>query len=279
MEKSASEPSGVVLQDSDYYLPAHGVGDTGHATSLQFGRFAKDTGQYSSRINQIVRQAEKYPGPGKYQGHVEWSGSWGIHSGNKFANGSREYKQMHKNPDPTIHERKDLTTNLSNASKDNLSTNPKTLYGKFPKGKKRSFLTQTEEHASKIPAPGKFHGPQVYANKTNPRVCKMTEWSKETVQTVSKGKKEDGIAPSHYSPSWSQVEQRSSNFTVPKEVANNFLDKAVKAKVVITKDKVKMPTPGPGSYDIQSVPFSKTSRGTFHLQLRGLSRSPASGYF
>lgn len=277
MEHSASAPA-VVMSDSDYYLPCNGVGATGHPNRLLNGAWSKDTGVHSSRINQIIKQAGKYPGPGKYIAHNDWTGGWGIHGGNKFGGSDRSYKSMHKYPDPRTYEVKDIGQGgISNASKTNLSTNPRILHGKVPKGKKRSFLTQAENAARNSPDPGHYTTSVVLANKLNPKIIKMTEWTKETNKTVSrKTKKEEQLAPCHYNPQWGQAEERIPNYTVPKEKASNFLDKAVKEKMLSVRDK--LPLPGPGAYNIQNFDLSKTSRGSMTLQLRGLGRSPASGY-
>jgi len=284
MEKSASAPGGKVLEDSDYYLPCHGIGDTGPAQRVILGNFSKDDGSCSSRINQIERQAKKYPGPGKYLAHASWAGedgrsSWGIHGGNKFGHGSREYKPLHKFPDPRHYERKDIFSSISNASKDNLSKNPRVIHGKIPKGKCRSFLDQAIRHASDSPAPGHYHqSTKIAANRMDPRIIKITEWKKEMDKSTSRStKKVEEPAPNHYKPNWSPTEESTQKYSVPKELASNFLDKATKEKMVDPRKKI--PLPGPGSYDLQNFDLSKTSRGTFHMQLRGMTRSPASGYF
>lgn len=275
MEKSASAPA-VVLSDSDYYMPCHGVGDTGLQNRTTHGAFSKDTGVHSSRINQIIKQAGKYPGPGKYVAHVEWNGSWGGHTGNKFAKGDRSYKSMHKYPDPRHYENKDFMNGVSNASKEVLSTNHRVLHGKMPKGKRRSFLAASEKHALAVPDPGHYKvGP--LANKLPSKAVKITEWSKELQKTVGRGKKVESIAPNHYTPNWSPTEERIPFYSVPKEKAANFLDKACKEKMISVRDK--LPLPGPDQYNIQNFDLSKTSRGTYQLQLRGLTRNPASGYF
>eukprot|EP00929_Paragymnodinium_shiwhaense_P066095 TRINITY_DN3311_c0_g1_i1.p1 TRINITY_DN3311_c0_g1~~TRINITY_DN3311_c0_g1_i1.p1 ORF type:complete len:276 (+),score=61.57 TRINITY_DN3311_c0_g1_i1:193-1020(+) len=275
MEKSASAPS-AVLPDSDYYLPCNGVGETGLSNRTTHGAFSKDTGVHSSRINQIIKQAGKYPGPGKYVAHQEWDGQWGCHGGNKFGSGNREYKPMHKYPDPRHYENKDIFSSVSNASKEVLSTNHRILHGKIPKGKRRSFLAAAEKQALAVPSPGHYQvGP--LANKLPTKNSKMTDWSRELVKTVGRGKKVESIAPNHYKPGWTCCEESVANYSVPKEKAANFLDKAVKEKMVSVKDK--LPLPGPGAYDMQNFDFSKTSRGAYQVQIRGLTRCPASGYF
>lgn len=275
MEKSASSPA-VVLPDSDYYMPCHGVGDTGLANRTTHGAFSKDTGVHSSRINQIIKQAGKYPGPGKYVAHVEWDGKWGGPNGNKFAKGGRDYKSMHKYPDPRHYENKDIFSSVSNASKESLSTNHRVLHGKIPKGKRRSFLAAAEKHALAVPDPGHYKVGSL-ANKLPSNDSKMTDWSKELSKTTSRAKKTETIGPNHYNPNWTPTQERIPFYSVPKEKAANFLDKAVKEKLLSAKDK--LPMPGPGAYEMQNFDLSKTSRGTYQTQLRGLTRCPASGYF
>lgn len=290
MERCASAPAGPVLEDSDYFLPCHGVAETGHAKRVLQGPMSKDSGVFSSRINQIIRQAAKYPGPGKYVAHTEWKGDQGVHGGNKFSRGSREWKSLAKGPDPRHYERKDFGDGISkepakepiifsNASKENLSNNRRIIHGRVPKGKKRSFLDQAERHSSTVPAPGHYYAKDmnsatVLSNKPNPRVCKMTSWDREMIKTVSRGKKVEDIGPNHYYPKFDHAEERLPKYSVPKELASNFLDKAVGEKM--TTRRPRLPIPGPGHYS--TIDFSKTSRGTFHVQLRGLSRSPLSGY-
>mmetsp|Transcript_70890 Transcript_70890/g.196963 ORF Transcript_70890/g.196963 Transcript_70890/m.196963 type:complete len:270 (+) Transcript_70890:71-880(+) len=269
METSASAP---VIHDSDYYVPCHGVGLTGHANRTTHGAFARDTGQHSSRINQIVKQASKYPGPST--AHKEWDGQGGF----KFANGTRDWKFKAKVPD--FKERDDIFTNVSNASKDCVSKNPRILHGKVPKGRRRSFLDAAEKKG-KESMPYYTSG-NVCANKLDTKHTKLTLWDKEKEKHVGRqsSRKDSTNDPNGNAIiSWSQAEERVPNYTWPKESGSNFLDRAVREKMLPGKGKEKMPTPGPG--ECYKVPFdhSKTSRGTFHLQLRGLSRSPASGYF
>lgn len=294
MERCQSAPAGPVLNDSDYFLPCHGVGDTGHSNKVIAGPWSKDTGVFSSRINQIIRQAAKYPGPGKYVAHTDWKGGQGTHAGNKFANGSREWRSMAKGPDPRHYERKDIMGGTgydpvkepliySNASKDTLSQNRRIIHGKIPKGKKRSFIDQAEAHGKASPAPGHYHASdilksQVLTNKLNNRAVKMPEWKLEMSKSESRlGPKPAEIGPNHYNPKFESMEDKPPVFSVPKAPESNFLDKAVKETMVQLRP-TRLPRPGPGQYNMQNFNLAKTSRGTFHAQLRGLSRTPVSGY-
>lgn len=285
MERSASEPT---IQDSDYYLPCHGVGLTGHPGRTTHGGMSKDDGTTSSRIAQIQRQAAKYPGPGKYMAHDDWTVKIpgdNVHSGNKFSNGSRDYKPMHKSPDPRHYERKDIFSLGSNASKDTLSKNPRITYGKIPTGKRRSFLDAAEKQGKSVPAPGQYHSvDKICRNQLDSKLSKMTDWTKEQVKTKSRNPpKPSEPAPGHYPTDvgWKAMEERIPNYSVPKEKATNFLDKAVKETMLPSSDpKKKIPRPGPGHFlPSEHFKLEKTSRGSYLMQLRGLAKSPASGYF
>jgi len=267
MEKSASEP---VLRQEDYHLPCHGVGDTGPSGRVLSGPMSKDTGTFSSRINQIVRAASKVPGPGKYVAHEDWK----LNGGRRFAKSERSYKPMHKNPDPTHYERKDLFSYPSNGGKDNLSQNHRVVHGKVPKGKRRSFMDQAIRHSNEVPAPGHYTVKQVAGDRLDSNVKGALNWSKEA-SSGGKMAADKSLAPNHYTINYSSSEHKQAVYTVPKVQAANFLDKAVKEKIIDLKTKREIP--GPGTYP--PIDINRTSRGTYHLQLRNLSRSPMSGYF
>mmetsp|Transcript_19968 Transcript_19968/g.46779 ORF Transcript_19968/g.46779 Transcript_19968/m.46779 type:complete len:86 (-) Transcript_19968:77-334(-) len=84
------------------------------------------------------------------------------------------------------------------------------------------------------------------------------------VKTKGRGGGGGESAPSHYKPSYNQVEERSPVYSVPK----------VKLRHIVDKE-----SPGPGTYATHTFNDDKLSRGTKQLQLRGLTRSPLSGYF
>lgn len=281
MEKSASAP---VLTNEDYHIPCHGVGDTGHPNRVLMGPMSKDKGAYSSRINQIVRQAGKVPGPGHYVQHVPWDEGRTdhvIHAGNKFPNGNRDYKPMNKTPAPATYESKDFYLGKAITSSDIESRNPRILYGKIPKGKKRSFTDQAIKHGLKTVAPGHYDLSQKRGNKldcaSTTGQCKITLWSRELTRTAGKKPPEKEIGPDHYNPNHGAYEERQPIHAIPKAKAQNFLDKAVKEKWVDVRSKKEIP--GPGTYNTQTYDDSKFSRGTRYLQLRGMSRSSLSGYF
>jgi hypothetical protein len=254
------------------------------------GAFSKDTGEYSSRINQIIKQAQKYPGPGKYIGPDEWKPALS----HAFCKAKTEWKPMHKNPDPTTYERKDFGSGVSkeplrepiivcNASRTSLSQNRRILYGSFPKGQRRSCFDSVVRQAAKLPAPGQYHAKdiskaQCFTNRLNTKPIKITPWDKEGSKAASKKVHVEEIGPGHYTPSWDSSMDREPKFSVPKEPCSNFLDKAVGERMIKMPGAKPIPLPGPGQYSTQTVPHGKISRGTMHSQLRGLSRNPASGY-
>lgn len=233
---------------------------------------AKDPGVYSSRINQIVKQAAKYPAPGKYLAHTDWKNN----GGNAFCKVERTYKSMHKVPDPRHYERGDFNLQVSNASKDNLSQNPRTLLGNMSKGKRRSFLDGAIRHGETVPPPCHYNVIQFKSDRLPGKLAKMTDWKAEANKTKGRGTPEKEIGPNHYHPNFKQCEDTLPDWTVPKEVGKNFLDKAVREKMVDTRSKI--PIPGPGGYETHNFRDDRVTRGTKHVQLRGLSRSSISGY-
>lgn len=277
MEGSASAP---VLRNEDYHIPCKGVGLTGHANRVTHGPMSKDKGTYSSRINQIMKQAEKVPGPGKYVAHEPWDEgktAHVIHAGNKFPNGNRDYKPMNKTPAPATYENKNFNLGVAISSNQNLSCNPRTLYGGIPKGKRRSSLDGAMKHSANAPGPGHNELTQHRNNKLDTSTIKVLSWSREQQKSKSNKPKENEIGPNHYSINYGPTEEKQGCHTIPKAKAQNFLDKAVKEKWVDVKTKREVP--GPGTYNVHSYDDSKFSRGTKYLQLRGMGRSAVSGYF
>lgn len=284
MEGSASAPElsskKVVLASEDYCIPSNGVGLTGHAKRVTMGPMSKDKGAYSSRINQIIRQAEKVPGPGKYVCHEPWDEGKTehvIHAGNKFPNGTRDYKPMNKVPAPATYENKDFYLGKSIGSGETLSSVPRVLYGKVPKGKKRSFLDQAIAHGARVPAPGHNELTQKRNNRADTHITKISNWQRDAQRTKGMGQAEKEIGPNHYAINYGPTEEKGRVHAVPKAKAQNFLDKAVKEKLVDIRNKIAVP--GPGTYNVHDYDDSKFSRGTKYLQLRGMSRSSVSGYF
>jgi len=254
-------------------LPSNGVGDTGLAARNLHGPFAKDAGTFSSRINQIVRAAGKVPGPGKYLAHEDWR----LNGGSRFAKTERSYKSMHKYPDPTTYERKDFFEQPSNRSKDNISQNHRIIHGRVPKGKRRSFLDGAIKHGAQVPAPGHYTPKQVACDRMDVNITGALNWNKEA-SFGGKMAPDKSLAPNHYTINYKSTEPKQAVYTVPKEVSANFLDKAVKEKIIDLKSKRELP--GPGTYKtFESADMNRTSRGTYHLQLRNLSRSAVTGYF
>lgn len=271
---SASAPALPTLSNEDYHVPKHGVGLTGHPKKVLLGTVAKDSGQYSSRINQIIKQADKVPGPGKYMSHKDWL----LNGGNLFMKTERTYKPCNKTPAPVTYESKNIMMELSNASKSNLSHRPRIIHGKVPTGKRRSFLDQAERHGRAVPGPG-GHDPIPHTNtRMDTHIVKTLDWQKLQIKTKSRGSSKDpNLGPDHYKPEWRPTEEALPNYSVPKSRPNNFLDKAVKEKWCDVHTKKEIP--GPGTYETHNFDSYKVSRGTKYLQLRGMSRSAVSGYF
>jgi len=269
MERSTSLPA----SGFDYQLPRHGVGNTGPARKLQFGSCSKDKGTYSSRINQIVRQAEKVPGPGKYLAHKDWQKNDSF----TFGKVERTYKSMNKVPDPSHYERKDIMDHPSKGSTDVLSKNPRVLFGTIPKGKRRSFLDQVCKQAGTLPGAGSYEATTASCDRLDIKVKGTTSWSQEVTRAARRKAPEKEVSPDQYTPSHSLVQDRAPNFSVAKSKGNNFVDKAVRSKMLDSRTRKELP--GPGTYNNHNMNDDKISKGTMQLQLRGLSRSAASGYF
>lgn len=270
MDHSASDP-GPVLRQEDYAVP-----DCKHPLRQLHGPFSKDDGKNSSRINMIIRQAGKYPGPGKYVAHTDWANR----GGNKFATGGRGYKSFNNSPDPTHYENKDINLWPSNFSKEVLSHNPRVIGGRIPKGKRRSFLDGAIKHGNEVPDAGQYEKKSQRCDRLEmSNAKKVLPWDKEEKKTVGRvclHTKVPEIACNHYHPSHVQQEARLPVYTIPKEVGKNFIDKSVKDSLVDHFNKIY--TPG-AKYEIQNFDLGKISRATKLVQLRGLTRSPASGYF
>jgi len=286
MERAASEP---VLRQEDYQVAVCG---TVGLPSL--GKWNKDPGTNTTRINQIIRQAGKTPGPGKYVAHQDWS----KNGGNKFGHGDRGYKTKNTTPAPVHYERSDFGNSPvlthSIGSKDCLSKNPRIIHGKMPKGKKRSFLDQAIRHGSQAaPGPGQYEMKHHFCDRVDLHVPGCVGWKNEMNKSVPNpaGKKPQMLAPNHYNPNWAPLEENVPRWSVPKEEGANFLDKAVRESQILQREAVHkfIGLPGPGSYGANegkkgasgtTPQFNdhKLTRGAKHLQLRGLSKSPMSGY-
>jgi hypothetical protein len=270
MEHSASAPA-------VNFVPNYPVVKTGPGPRETLGRFSKDTGEYSSRINQIVKAAGKFnTGPGKYIGPDDYADpKFRPHSVHAFAKSSREYKPMHKGPAPHHYEAKSILMGDAISCKSNLSNRPRVLLGKVPTGKKRSFLDQAEAHGKQVPGPGYVTPKHVCSNKLDSKLAAPTlADNRKNKSIAAKGPAEPG--PGQYTPGFNQTEERMVSHSVPKEKAKNFLDKAVRAAAL---DGKGTPSPGPGHHNNHTIDSYKLSRGTKYCQLRGIGRSPCSGYF
>lgn len=275
MEKSASEP---VLPQEAYKLPCHGVGDTGHENRQLMGPFYKDDGKNSSRINLIQKRAREVPAPDAYLAHAEWTGN----RGSGFGKLNRvSLATISSGPDCRHYESKEIGLGVSNASKQVLSTNPRTTMGHIAKGPKRSFTDQAVRHGKKVPDPGIYKVDAAY-KFTESNTSRMTSWKLETSKHVSRGKPEPRTE-FHYTPSHKHVEETKLTYTVPKVQDSSFLDKAVREKLVDIgnpkTNRQKKEVPGPGTYPVHSMKDWRVSRGTKQVQLRGMNRSAMSGFF
>jgi len=266
-----------VLRNEDYRAPANGIGFTGHPKRVLLGHSNKDTGEHSSRINMIVKQAGKTPGPGKYLAHTGWDRL----GGNKFENTERVIKQMNKVPAPHHYEAKDFVDNHIMAVRNNVtaSLGNHARYdslGRLSKGKKRSFLDQAERHGSMVPGPGHFDPKPYFKSGVGGRITGTVSYGRESNRTSGKGTKAKEIGPTDYNINYNQLEEVPPKYTVPKDPCNNFIDKAVRDTFVDRRGKKEMP--GPGTYNMQDFDYNRTSRGTQLAQVRGISRCAMSGY-
>merc|ERR1719221_1963295 len=128
------------------------------------------------------------------------------------------------------------------------------------------------KHGQEVPGPVYNIPSGAFGDRLGVAPRKMTNWDKDKEKAKSLKVKVHDIAPNHYKIDFARTEPSSTNYTVPKGVGNNFIDKFVKEKWIDSKSKKEIP--GPAHYDMQNFNLEKTSRGTFHCQLRGLTRSP-----
>eukprot|EP00747_Dinoflagellata_sp_TGD_P165824 gnl/TRDRNA2_/TRDRNA2_187717_c0_seq1.p1 gnl/TRDRNA2_/TRDRNA2_187717_c0~~gnl/TRDRNA2_/TRDRNA2_187717_c0_seq1.p1 ORF type:complete len:272 (-),score=31.72 gnl/TRDRNA2_/TRDRNA2_187717_c0_seq1:358-1173(-) len=270
MQKSASAP---VLHQSEYRVPCHGVGLTGHPKRVTGGAFLKDKGIHSSRINQIIRHAEKVPGPGKYETAREEKAK-----ANAFSKSGRNFKKMNATVGPGYYETRDVMNTVANAGKENLSQNRRVTGGKLPKGPRRSFLDATIRAASQTPGPGYVNDCKAATrNKLDTHMRGFSMDKGRRKATAKKAGTEGGLGPNHYTINRKHTEARSVGVTIPKSAPPNFLEQVVREKWSDARTKTELP--GPGTYATPSTETDyKISRGTKLCQMRGLGRSPCSGY-
>lgn len=240
------------------------------------GAFSKDKGVLTSRIGQIVRQAEKVPGPGKYLGVADLKEERNkpaeVYS---FSKMTRSQKLVNKVPAPHHYERKDILTSKSIASQEHLSHIPRLTQGRIAKGPKRSFLDQAERHSSGVPAPGAVNFTNKSRNKLDGHQFAPNLGEAKRSRSSAPAAKE--LGPSDYRPNHTWTEVGTTKYTIPKETGNSFVDKAVQGAYADRRGKT--PTPGPGTHNWHLGAINKVTRGTKLCQLRGLGRSACSGYF
>lgn len=183
---------------------------------------------------------------------------------------------MHKNPPAGHYESKDFAMNPSVGARDNVSTHGRLLYGKIVAGKRRSFLDSAIRQGDASPGP--IYNPTPGCSDRLPiKMAKSVAWDKEKNKTKSLKVKVAEIGPDQYSLNFCRTEAHCPIWTVPKEAGKNFIDKFVREKLL--DSKTKEPMPGPDASEMQNFDLDKTSRGTYHCQMRNLGRSASSGYF
>lgn len=278
MEASASAPElGGTREVPNYEVPRTGI-----VPRVLNGNMSKDKGTYSSRIAQIIRQAEKYPGPGKYIGHVDYGDEKNRPSGiNAFPKSQRDYKPCNKTPAPGHYEDKDFVNNRINDAKETLSKNPRTIYGKIPAGRKISFTAMAEKHSTKGPGPGHYEEPKGNGVLGGGSKCKLDAYVAApslTLRTREKSRNPPNPepGPGSYSPNYDVAAEVQACYTVPKGRKKNFIDKEV-AQTWLSA-MTKTPSPGPGHFNNTDVPLDKLSRGAKMLQLKGMTRNATTGY-
>jgi galactitol-specific phosphotransferase system IIB component len=276
MEKSASAPH--VLHDSDYHLQKWGIDER---TNI-LGVCGKDPGTNSTLMNMTIKNAKKVPGPDTYLAHKNWDHTTaGVNQGNIFVKTSKFTTTLNAVPAPSTYERKDVNTLASNKGKDNLSKIRRTQFGPMSKGARRSFIDREIKFSLSLPGPGTFTPQPKSCNKLDAKNDKgLVSWSRQMVVTKSPNSatKADLMAkvgPATYQVDRSYTENREPIFSVPKDPCANFLDKAVKERMV--DHRAKKEYPGPPQYGKDGWNFHRTSHGP--IQKSSLARASVSTYF
>lgn len=278
MEKSASEP---VLLDSDYHLQKWG-----HPRKVPLGKSDQDTGEHTSLINRIQKQARKTPAPDKYQGHVVgFSKTDGGNQGSVFTKESRFYKDLNKVPAPSNYDRKDISTLASMKGRDNLSNIRRVPLGRMSTGKKMSFIEKSIKFSLTLPGPGNYSPQPKKCDRPDSHVKKTLDWRRQMQKTTSPmaGKHEEfaaKVSPSTYHIDRSPTEVREPIYSVPKDPHANFLDKAVKETMVDHRQKKELPAPATYFKDgTFNVVFNQTKLSHGPVQKSSIARSHVSSYF
>lgn len=209
----------------------------------------KDTGELTSRLGQIKRQAAKVPGPGMYLGNTDWK----LKGGFVFSKTSRD-KGLRLNTVPAPGQYDNSQTQL---------TKPRSIGGPLPKGTKRSFLDQAVEKSGKTPAPDKYQ-PQYFRPHVAVPSMSHGKRTESRVKRTDKGTP----GPGHYEPKYTAIEQQLPNYGTAKDTGNSFVDR-------VTKMKEKLPAPG----HYEAGKMDKITRGGKWVQLMQLPRGPLMGKY
>lgn len=184
------------------------------------GTFGKDTGESSSRLGQIKKQAAASPGPGFYNlDHLDEK-SWKCNTG-AFQKSPRDHGwKLNKTPPIGQYATGDGFAAIF----------PKTKNGKLPQAPRECFLNQTAEIRSAFsPAPGKY-------DPKDMKHIRVHGWFKEKVE--GKKPKVQLPGPGHYQINFAQVEEKVPNYAgTNKEAVKTFIDR-------IRGEKAKLPAPG-----------------------------------
>jgi len=210
------------------------------------GIFPKDSGKYSSRIGQVVKQALKVPGPGIYTINE-------VSNGRKFvfAKGSREVKiHQGKRPDPGTYEQ------------DQKYVLPRTLHGVCSKGPKITYVDLAARKSNIYPGPPKYNPQEIKGHIQSRAMSVPSNASKVDISS-----RRDFPGPGKYNPGHTITEERVLNSAFgPKYKA--FSEMGSKSGSTV---------PGPNSYKLISL--EKISRGTKLMQTYNYGKGAMTGYF
>lgn len=274
MERSASES---VLAHSDYHIQK-----VGFDPRTPLGKLNKDTGEHTSEMNRVFKQAQKTPGPGKYVAHKDWEPKTaGSNQGNKFTKSTKVHTPLNKVPPPSHYERKDMATLGSIKGKDCLSNNPRVTLGRLSRGEKKSFIERSIKFSTTLPGPSTYNPIGHRSDRADTAPGGMLEWKRQMNRSTSrlgntKDKVSSQVGPSTYAVNREPTEFHLPQYSVPKDPCSNFLDKAVKD--TYADHRTKKEKPGPAHYYKDSAfKFEKVSRGP--IQKSSIARAHMSSYF
>lgn len=210
------------------------------------GQFPKDSGKFSSRIGQVVKQALKVPGPGIYKIPEGPTGRQFV-----FAKGSKETNiKAGKRPDPGQYEQ------------SKKACLPRTLQGVMSKGKKVTFVDIAAMKANQYPGPPKYNPKEVLGHIQSRALHVTTTQSRLDLKS-----RRDLPGPGKYNPVHTNTEDRVLAFALGPKYKS------------FEEAEAKRPgqVPGPNSYKL--IELDKISRGTKLMQTYNYDRGPMTGYF